>query len=133
MSNVYLSDWISSQTAAAEALFKFCKDHGASDSQFIFEPITKIQNCLESLKAEDIQQAMTSYLSLFLGKEGFNEWRPPCIYEHETPSYVAAVFGALLSHWVRLMQLSVPNTCAACGKEIPNLRICPSCYIRQNS
>lgn len=133
MTDKYLPNWIEHQAAAAETLLKFCVDHHGIAAGFVFNPIEHIQSCLESLKQGDIQQAMTHYLAVHLGKDGFNEWSPPCVYEHETQIYVAGVFGALLSKWAKLMQLSIPNTCAACGKEIPTLRVCPKCYHQQYS
>lgn len=130
---MYLNDRIELQTIATETLLKFCVDHHGVEARFVFKPIEHIQSCLEALKQGDIQQAMEHYLAVHLGKDGFNEWKPPCVYEHETRTYVAEVFGALLSKWSILMKLSIPNTCAACGKEIPILRVCPKCYLHQLS
>ena len=79
-----------------EALLQFCLEHKYPEDSLEIE---SIKNCIEALKEKSIGRARSHYARIHFGKEGFNEWPPRVVYQHESPEYVSAVFKSLCFNW----------------------------------
>lgn len=92
---------VGSQIHATRAILKFCLDHG--DDRTVW--IGHIRDCLQALESGDRQAAIESYRRISWRKDGFADWWPPVVFEHENEEYVTAVFMGLCETWSRLMEL----------------------------
>jgi hypothetical protein len=79
-----------------EALLQFCLEHGYPEDS---KEIENIKACVKALKENSVGRACTYYGNIHFGKEGFDEWPPNVVYEHETEQYVTAIFKSLCFRW----------------------------------
>jgi hypothetical protein len=55
------------------------------------------------MEAGDIKSALNIYKNIYFGRDGFDDWWPPVVFEHENQAYVTEVFAALIGRWCGLM------------------------------
>jgi hypothetical protein len=101
----YSKDYMSMQSTATRALLKFCQDHDVGGTY-----VEDLRKCLLALTSSDIESAVKHYRAIPVGNMGcLDDWSPHAACEHENDEYAREVFQALIEHWVRLMNLSLPN------------------------
>jgi len=89
-----------------ETLLQFCLEHGYPENS---PEIENLKGCVQAIKEKSIGRACTHFGNIHFGKEGFNEWPPKVVYEHETQEYVSAIFTSLCYRWRETIRYVIPT------------------------
>ena|SRR2546421_10667486 len=88
-----------------QALAKFVREHGGGQLPILSEIIAR-------LEADDFAGAAKRFREIHFGKNGFDDWFPPVVFQNEDGDYAWAVFESLVEWWARLMGTAAGTKCA---------------------